>query len=248
NACEKLNKVLNGIPSPSGNMDVIIGNEAGGTIIHEAIGHGLEADMLNSSVYRDKLGQQVASNFVNIIDEPVRDNLRGSYAFDHEGRESKKTYLIKNGILVSYLHSNKTAALFETESTGHARREAYYCPTLVRMGNTYLDKGTSKKEEIISKIRNGIYVSQMGGGQVNTVTGDFVFKVSYGYLIKDGKLTDIIRGANISGNGPQMLQNIKAICDDLEHFDGGTCGKGQSMPVSDATPTIWVKLKVTGIK
>jgi len=229
-------------------MDVIIWNEAWWTIIHEAIGHWLEADLLNSSIYRDKLGKQVAATFVNIIDEPTRNGLRWSYNLDHEWVKSKKTYLIKDWVLVSYLHSNKTADLFETESTWHARREAYYCPTLVRMWNTYLDSWTSKKEEIISKIKNWIYVSQMWWWQVNTVTWDFVFKVSYGYLIKDWKLTDIIRWANISWNWPQMLQNIKAICDDLEHFDWWTCGKWQSMPVSDATPTIWVELKVTGVK
>lgn len=248
NAIEKLEKVLNWKPSPSGIMDVVISNESGWTIIHEAIGHWLEADLLNSSVYKDKLWQKVAQENINIVDEPSLCNLRGSYEYDHEWNKSKKTYLIKSWILVSYLHSEKTAELFETDSTWHARREWYYCPTLVRMWNTYLEAWTDKKEKVISQIKNWIYVAQMWGWQVNTVTWDFVFKVNYWYLIEDWKLTDIIRWANISGNWPEMLNNIKAICDDLVHFDWWTCGKGQSMPVSDATPTIWTQLKVTWIK
>ncbi|MCK9272029.1 TldD/PmbA family protein [Candidatus Gracilibacteria bacterium] len=241
----KLEKSLNGVKSPSGLMDVIIGNEAGGTIIHEAVGHGLEADLLNSSVYKGKLGQKVAASIVNVVDNPTICNLRGNYNFDHEGNIAKKTYLIKDGILVSYLHNTKTGEVFGVDSTGHGRRESYKYTTLVRMGSTYLEGGKDKKEDLIKKVKDGIYVSSMGGGQVNTVTGDFVFQVGLGYRIIDGKIGEVIRGANISGNGPEMLQNIEGICDDLEYFDGGTCGKGQQMPVSDATPTILVKLKVT---
>lgn len=149
-------------------------------------------------------------------------------------------------MLESYLHHNKSADLFDTKSTGHGRRESYAYTTLVRMGSTYLDAGRDRREDLIARVQDGIYVSQMGGGQVNTATGDFVFKVVYGYRIREGKLAEVIRGANISGNGPKMLMDIQGIADDLQYFDGGTCGKEQSMPVSDATPTILVKLKVTG--
>lgn len=209
NAIEKLEKVLNGTPSPSGTMDIVIGSEAGGTIIHEAVGHGLEADLQNSSVYKGKIGKKVAHSSVSIIDDPTREGLRGSYTVDHEGNPTKKTYLILDGILVSYMHHNKTAELFNTVSTGHGRRENYAYTTLVRMGSTYLEAGKDKREELIARVKDGIYVSQMGGGQVNTVTGDFVFKVIYGYRIRDGKLAEIIRGANISGNGPKMLMDIE---------------------------------------
>lgn len=246
NAIEKLDKVLSGIPSPSGVMDIVIGNEAGGTIIHEAVGHGLEADLQNSSVYKGQIGKKVAHESVNVIDDPTRPDLRGFYRVDHEGNPAQKTHLIRDGVLVSYMHHNKTAELFDTASTGHGRRESYAHTTLVRMGSTYLEAGDDTKEELITRVKDGIYVAQMGGGQVNTVTGDFVFKVVYGYRIRDGELREVIRGANISGNGPKMLMDIEGIANDLHFFDGGTCGKGQSMPVSDATPTILVKLKVTG--
>ena len=208
-AIEKLGKVLGGAPSPSGIMDIVIGNEAGGTIIHEAVGHGLEADLQNSSVYKGKIGEKVAHQSVTVIDDPTRPNLRGFYVVDHEGNPAQKTYLIKDGILVSYMHHNKSAELFGVSSTGHGRRESYAYTTLVRMGSTYLEAGNEKKEDLIARVKDGIYVAQMGGGQVNTVTGDFVFKVIYGYRIRDGMLAEVIRGANISGNGPAMLMDIE---------------------------------------
>lgn len=245
-ALADLDRALSGEPAPSGEMDVVIGNEAGGTIIHEAVGHGLEADLQNSSVYRGKLGQKVASDEVTVVDDPTIPGLRGFYALDHEGNPAKKTVLIEKGVLVSYMHQNRTAELFGTESTGHARRESYACETLVRMGSTYLAPGSHKKEDIVASVKDGLYVSKMGGGQVNTVTGDFVFKVSSGFRIRDGKICEAVRGANISGNGPKMLSEIRMVADDLHFFDGGTCGKGQQMPVSDATPTVLVRLKVTG--
>ncbi len=246
NAVSDLDRALSGEPAPSGEMDVVIGNESGGTIIHEAVGHGLEADLQNSSVYRGKLGQKVASEEVTVVDDPTIPGLRGFYALDHEGNPAKRTVLIDKGVLVSYMHQNRTAELFGTESTGHARRESYACETLVRMGSTYLAAGKHKKEDVIASVKDGLYVSRMGGGQVNTVTGDFVFKVSSGFRIRDGKICESVRGANISGNGPKMLSEIRMVADDLHFFDGGTCGKGQQMPVSDATPTVLVRLKVTG--
>lgn len=241
----KLEKSLSWAKSPSGLMDVIIWNEAGGTIIHEAIGHWLEADLLNSSVYKWKIWQKVASSKVNVVDNPTICNLRWNYNFDHEWNIAKKTYLIKDWILVSYLHNTKTSEVFGVSSTGHGRRESYKYPTLVRMWSTYLEWWKDKKEDLIKKVKDWIYVSSMGWWQVNTVTGDFVFQVGLGYRIIDWKIGEVIRWANISGNWPEMLLHIEWICDDLEYFDGWTCGKWQQMPVSDATPTILVKLKVT---
>jgi len=244
----QLDKILDAEPAPSGTMDVVIGAESGGTIIHEAVGHGLEADLQSSSVYRDKIWQLVAHPSVNVIDDPTLWDLRGFYSVDHEWNIPQKTYLIKDGILVSYLHNNKTADLFGVEPTWHGRRQDYSNSLIVRMGSTYLDNGVETKESLISRVKDGIYVAQMWGGQVNEVTGDFVFKVGYGYRIRNGELAEPIRAANIFWNGPEMLKNIQWIANDLGYFDGGTCGKWwQSMPVSDATPSILVKLKVTGI-
>lgn len=247
NATALLEKQLDGTPSPSGKMDVIIGNESGGTIIHEAVWHGLEADLQNSSVYKWKIGQKVASEKVTIVDNPTHRYERGFYEVDHEGNTAQNTVLIENGILKSYLHNSKTAQKFQVESTWHGRRESYKYKTLVRMGNTYMLPGNDKKEELIKKISNGLYVSRMGWWQVNTVTGDFVFKVQNGFLIENGAITQNVTGATLSGNGPEMLQEIYGICDDLVFFDGGTCGKWQSMPVSDGVPTFWTKLKVSGL-
>lgn len=242
-----LEKQLDWVPSPNGKIDVIIGNEAGGTIIHEAVWHGLEADLQNSSAYKDKIGQKVAHQSVNIIDNPTTVWERWFYNFDHEGNPSASTVLIENWVLKSYLHNTKTAKKFGVLSTGHGRKETYKHKSLVRMGNTYLMPGNDKKEDLIAKVQHGLYVSRMGWGQVNTTTWDFVFKVQNGFLIENGKLTKNVFGATLSGNGPEMLNEIYGICNDLDFFDGGTCGKWQSMPVSDGTPTILTKLKVSGV-
>lgn len=244
---EVLEKQLDGESSPNGKIDVIIGNEAWGTIIHEAVGHGLEADLQNSSVYKDMIGEKVASQLVTIVDNPTTVGERGHYSVDHEWHQAQNTVLIENGILKSYLHNTKTAKKFWVETTGHGRKETYKHKSLVRMWNTYLLPGNDKKEELIARVKHGIYVSRMWGWQVNTTTGDFVFKVQNGYLIENGQLTKNVRWATLSGNGPEMLHEIYGVCDDLHFFDWGTCGKWQSMPVSDGTPTILTKLKVSGV-
>lgn len=245
---EVLEKQLDGIPTPSGKLDVVIGNEAGGTIIHEAVGHGLEADLQNSSVYKGRIGEKVADSKVTIVDNPTTIGERWFYRYDHEWHQARYTTLIENWVLKSYLHNSKTAQKFGVSSTGHARRETYKYKTLVRMGNTYMLPGKDKKQDLISQISYGIYVSRMWWWQVNTTTWDFVFKVQNGYLIEDGKLTQNITGATLSWNGPEMLHEIYGICDDLNFFDGWTCGKWQSMPVSDGVPTIWTKLKVSWVE
>ncbi len=234
--------------SPSWEMDVIIWNEAGGTIIHEAIWHGLEADLQNSSVYKWKLWQKVAQDFVSVVDNPTTKFERWFYEFDHEWNKWENTYLIKNWILVSYLHNEKTAKKFKTTSTWHWRKETYKHKSLVRMWNTYLLPWKDKKEDLIKKVKNWIYVSRMWWGQVNTTTWDFVFKVQSGFLIENWNLTKNVRWATLSWNWPKMLNEIYWICDDLDFFDWWTCGKWQSMPVSDGTPTVWTKLKVSSFE
>ncbi len=245
-AISKLKQTLDWTNSPSGLMDVIIWNEAWGTIIHEAIWHWLEADLQNSSVYRWKIWQKVAASDINVVDDPTLPNKRWAYSYDHEWTKTQKTYLIKDWILVSYLHNNSTAELFNTKSTWHWRRESYKYTTLVRMWTTHLEPGLDKKEDLIKKVKEWIYISSMGWWQVNTITWDFVFQVSFWYKIKDWKLREVIKWWMISWNWPEMLNNIFWICNDLEYFDWWTCWKWQQMPVSDGTPTILVKLKVTG--
>ncbi len=242
----KLENILNWIPSPTWEMDIVISNESGWVIIHEAIWHWLEADLLNSSIYKWKLWKKVAKTEVNIIDDPTKKHLRWFYSFDSEWTKSKKTYLIKKWILVSYLHNNKTAEIYNTKSTWHWRRQNYTYTNLVRMWVTYLDKWINKPKDVIKKVKNGIYVYKMWWGQVNPITWDFIFNINYWRIIKNWKLWEFIRWWNVSWNWPKILKNIKYICDDLNYFDNWTCGKWQLMPVSDWNPTILVKLKVTG--
>ena len=243
-----LDKQLDAEKSPDWKIDVIIWNESGWTIIHEAVWHWLEADLQNSSVYKDKIGQKVASELVTVIDHPNHlAKQRGCYNIDHEGNISQKAVLIENWILKWYLHTHKTSLKFNTETTSHARRENYACKTLVRMGNTFLAPWKDKKEDLIKKVNYWLYVSRMWWWQVNTTTWDFVFKVQNWFLIENWVLTKPVRWATLSWNWPQMLNEIYWICDDLEIFDGWTCWKWQSMPVTDWTPTILTKLKVSSL-
>lgn len=247
-AINVLEKQLEWVPSPVWKIDVIIANEAGWTIIHEAVWHGLEADLQNSSVYRWKIWQKVASELVTIVDNPTTIGERGFYNFDHEWYPSRNTILIEKWILKSYLHNTKTASKFWVSSTWHGRKETYKHKSLVRMWNTYLLPWKDKKEDLIAKVNYGIYVSRMWWWQVNTTTWDFVFKVQNGYLIENWKLTKNVKWATLSWNWPEMLNEIYWVCDDLNFFDGWTCGKWQSIPVSDGTPTILTKLKVSWVE
>ncbi len=239
--------ILNWEQSPSWKMDVIIGNESWWTIIHEAVWHWLEADWLSSSIYKWKIWQKVASELVTIVDNPTLQNHRGFYNVDHEWVMAQNTVLIENWVLKSYLHNNKTAAKFWVVSTWHWRRQTYKHKTLVRMGNTYLMPWNDKKEDLIKKINYWIYVSRMWGGSVNPTSWEFVFKVQNWYLIENWELTKSISWSTLSGNWPEMLKEVYWVCDDLNIFDWWTCMKWQSMPVSDATATIWTKLKVSWV-
>ncbi len=192
-------------------MDIVIATEAGGVIIHEAVGHGLEGDLQASSAYSNQIDQMVASPKVTIIDDPLLPGLRGSYRLDHEGTPAERAVLIQNGKLVNYLHQQGTADFLKLPGNGHARRESYAHETIVRMSNTYMDNGPDAPEAIIASVQDGIYVTAMGGGQVNTTSGDFVFKVNFAYRIRDGKIAEVVRGANLSGNGPKMLKEISMV-------------------------------------
>ncbi|MBF0541649.1 MAG: TldD/PmbA family protein [Nitrospirae bacterium] len=231
-----------------GAMPVVISSEAGGTMVHEAIGHGLEADLAQQglSVYSQKLGQKIASELITVIDDATIPGNRGSFRFDDEGTLSAKNILVKDGILTSYMYDRLTAMKDGCSSTGNGRRESYHHKPIPRMTNTYLAQGKHNSEDIIKSVKNGLFVKKMGGGQVNTVTGDFVFEVSLGYEINDGVIGDMVRGATLSGNGPEILNSIDMIASDIG-FAIGTCGKdGQGAPVSDAMPTVRIPKIVVG--
>jgi TldD protein len=233
-----------------GRMPVVIASDAGGTMIHEAIGHGLEADLAQQglSVYSNKIGQQIASPLITVIDDSTLPNRRGSFRFDDEGVVSQKTVLVEKGILKGYLYDRLSAMKDNVGSTGNGRRESYEHRPIPRMTNTLIAPGESDPGEIIRSVHYGLFVKKMGGGQVNTVTGEFVFEVSEGYLITDGQIGEMVRGATLIGNGPEVLESIDMVGNDIG-FSIGTCGKdAQGVPVSDAMPTVRIPEIVVGGK
>jgi len=247
-AAQRALLMLRARKAPSGRMTVVLSSQAGGTMIHEAIGHGLEADLAQEglSVYSKKIGQTVASPLITVVDDPTLPQKRGSYAFDDEGTPSRRTLLVEKGILKGYLYDRLTAFKDGVEPTGNGRRESYRYKPIPRMSNTMILPGKSKPGEIIRSVEKGLWVKKMGGGQVNTVNGDFVFEVSEGYLIEKGGVGEPVRGAILTGNGPQILKEIDMVGDDLG-FGIGTCGKdGQGVPVSDAQPTLRIPELVVG--
>jgi len=246
-AANRAIKMLEAKPAPSGRMPVVMTSHAGGTMVHEACGHGLEADLVQKklSVYAGKKGQQVATPEVTVIDDGTTKKY-GYMSWDDEGVKSRKNVLIKNGVLEEFMYDRLTAMKENRESTGNGRRESYQNRPIPRMTNTYIDKGDIDPEEIIKATKRGLLVEKMGGGQVNTTNGDFVFDVAEGYLIENGEVKEAVRGATLTGNGPKVLSKIDMVGNDLG-FAIGTCGKdGQGVPVSDAQPTLRVKELVVG--
>jgi TldD protein len=232
-------------------MPVVLGPGITGILLHEAIGHGMEADFnrKNVSTYADMIGKKVAEPFVNIIDSGANKRQLGAINVDDEGTVSQSTSLVEKGILTGYLHDRISAKHYKVNPTGNGRRESYQYNPMPRMRNTYMLPGHSSPEEVIKSAKNGIYVKDMSNGQVKIGEGDFAFYVSQGNMIEDGKLTRPIKDVNIMGNGPRMLRNITMVADDLEMYQGGTgrCGKdGQSVPVSFGLPTCLVKSMTVG--
>ncbi|NLB88440.1 MAG: TldD/PmbA family protein [Syntrophomonadaceae bacterium] len=241
-------RMLDANPAPAGRMPVVMSAEAGGTMVHEACGHGLEADLVQKglSVYKNKIGEKVAADEVTVIDDATIDNKYGTYRFDDEGVAGERTVLIKDGYLTNYMYDRLTAQKEGRNSTGNGRRESYQHKPIPRMSNTFIASGSSDPEEIIKSTKHGLFVKKMGGGQVNTTYGDFVFEVQEGYIIEDGEIKYPVRGATLSGNGPKALAEIDRVGKDLG-FAIGTCGKdGQGVPVSDAQPTIRIKQLTVG--
>lgn len=247
-AADRAIKMLGARRAPGGNMAVVLSHEAGGTMIHEAVGHGLEADlaMQNLSVYSDKVGQMVASPLITVLDDATIPYKRGSFFFDDEGTPSERTVLVEDGILKGYMHDRLSAMRAGAVSTGNGRRESYHYRPIPRMTNTIIAPGKTDPASIVKSLDKGLFVRKMGGGQVNTVNGDFVFEVTEGYLIENGKVGELVRGATLTGNGPEVLSNIDMVGTDLG-FGIGTCGKdAQGVPVSDAQPTLRIPEIVVG--
>ncbi len=233
---------------PSGKMPVVIDNEFGGVIFHEACGHGLEATSVSkgTSIFAEKMGTKIASDIVSAVDDGTMPNAWGSQNVDDEGTKTRKNVLIENGILKSYLVDKLNGRRMGVESTGSGRRQSYkYAPTS-RMSNTYIMNGKSTKEEIISNTEYGLYAKKLGGGSVNTATGDFNFAVNEGYIIKNGKIDKPVKGATLIGNGGDILMKIDMVGNNLAHAQG-MCGSiSGTIPANLGQPTIRVQSITVG--
>jgi TldD protein len=226
-------------PAPSGPMTVVVGPGQGAFLFHEACGHGLEYDHIakGASAYVGKVGEQVASPLVTLVDDGTPADEWGTTAIDDEGRPVQRNVLIENGILTDYMYDFLRARKEGRPSSANGRRQSYKFLPIPRMTNTYIDNGTEDPEEIIRQTPQGVFIKRLGGGQVGP-NGDFVFGMTEAYMIEDGQLTDPLRGANLIGNGPEVLRAIDALGNDFE-FSQGTCGKdGQSVPVGVGQPTL----------
>jgi TldD protein len=236
---------LSARPAPSGEVPLVLAGGSGGILFHEACGHGLEADHIvkDASVYVGKVGTQVASPLVTLVDDGTVGSEWGTFAFDDEGRPAQRNVLIEDGILTDYLWDYLRARKDGRLSSGNGRRQTYQHLPMVRMTNTFLMPGEDDADEIVAQTPHGVYVAKLGGGQVNTTTGDFVFGTTEAYLIEDGKITEPLRDANLIGNGPEILKRVDAVATDFA-MTPGTCGKdGQSVPVGCGQAT----LRITGV-
>lgn len=248
NAARRAVSLLSAKPCPGGKMPVVMASSAGGTMVHEACGHGLEGDLVEKgmSAYAGKLGKQVADSRITVVDDATLDCRYGSYAYDDEGFTGRRNVLIENGILQSYMYDYHTAKKVGAFSTANGRRQSYRHKPVVRMSNTLIMPGTDDPEEIIAAVEHGLLVTKMGGGQVNTLNGDYVFDVAEGFMIINGEIAYQMRGATLAGNGPKSLNDVEMVGSDLG-FAIGTCGKsGQSAPVADAQPTLKINNLVVG--
>ena len=242
--------LFDAVQPPAGEMPVVMAAGAAGILLHEAIGHGMEADFnrKNVSIYSDKLGKPVAKPFVSIVDEGTQEGARGAINVDDEGNAAGRTMLVEKGTLTSYLHDSISAKHYGVKPTGNGRRQGYEHVPMPRMRSTYMLPGPHTPDEIMASVKKGIYCELFSNGQVNIGAGDFTFYVKNGYLIEDGKITKPIKDVNIIGNGPKVLELIDMVGNDLKIDEGGwTCGKdGQYVPVSQGLPTVRVSSITVG--
>jgi TldD protein len=233
---------LGAVDAPAGEMPVVLGPGWPGVLLHEAVGHGLEADFnrKKTSAFAGLIGQQVASPKVTVVDNGLMPGRRGSINMDDEGNPTQETVLIENGILKGFLSDKLNSRLMGMPNTGSGRRESYHHIPMPRMTNTYMLNGEDMPEDIIKSVKRGLYAVNFGGGQVDITNGKFVFSASEAYLIEDGKVTRPVKGATLIGNGPEALKYVSMVGNDLALDEGiGTCGKaGQSVPVGVGMPTV----------
>jgi TldD protein len=235
-------------PAPAGTFMVVLSSEAGGTLIHETVGHGLEADLNDRglSVYAGKIGQRVASELITVIDDGSLPGKRGTSTIDDEGTPTQRNVLIEGGVLRGYMTDRKHARKMGLPLSGNGRRESFRHLPICRMTNTLIAPGDGDPDEILRSVKEGIFVRKMGGGQVDVVSGNFAFEITEGYRIEQGRLAGAIRGATLTGQGPTVMTQIDMVARDLG-FSIGTCGKdGQGAPVADAQPTLRIPAIVIG--
>jgi TldD protein len=241
-AADRALTLLRARPAPSGRLPVVLKRGAGGVLFHEACGHGLEADLVrrDASVFRGRIGERVASPLVTVVDDGTYGREWGTFAIDDEGTPARRNVLIEDGVLTDYMWDVVRARAAGRPSSGNGRRETYRHLPMVRMTNTYLLPGTTDPDDIIADTEHGLYCVALGGGQVNTATGDFVFGVTEAYLIENGVVTEPVRAAQLIGNGADALRLVDAVGNDFDTW-AGTCGKeGQGVPVSSGQPTLRV--------
>ncbi|MDR3194344.1 MAG: TldD/PmbA family protein, partial [Tannerella sp.] len=253
-ATEVVNKtaiLFQAVKPKGGEMPVVMGAGGSGILLHEAIGHAFEADFnrKNTSIFSDKLNQVVCDKHINVVDDGTIPSNRGSVNIDDEGVEGQKTYIVRNGVLTSYLHDRISARHYGVAPTGNGRRESFRMSPIPRMRATYMEAGNYSEEEIIASVKKGVYAANFTNGQVQIGAGDFTFFVKNGYLIENGKLTQPVKDVNIIGNGPKALADITMTGNNYQMDNGTwTCGKdGQSCPVTCGMPSALVsKLTVGG--
>jgi TldD protein len=237
---------------PAGEMPVVLAAGPSAILLHEAIGHGMEADFnrKRTSIYADKMGKRIANEQVTIVDDGTLSNARGAIGIDDEANPTERTVLVEDGVLKSYMYDEISARHYGVRPTGSGRRQDFRSAPLPRMRSTIMEAGPHDPAEIIESVENGLYCVSFANGQVNIGAGDFSFYMRQGYLIENGKLTRPVKDVNIIGNGPEALSRIDLVGNDLVVDEGGwTCGKdGQGVPVSQGMPTVRVsKLTVGGV-
>lgn len=249
-AVSQTSLMFEAIKPKGGEMPVVMGAGGSGILLHEAIGHAFEADFnrKNISIFSEKLGKQICNPNINVVDDGTVVNSRGAINFDDEGVESQKTYIVRDGVLESYLHDRISAKHYGVAPTGNGRRQSFRHAPLPRMRVTYMENGNVSEQDIISSVKKGVYVDNFTNGQVQIGAGDFTFFVKTGYLIENGKLTHPIKDINVIGNGPKALADISLVGNNLKIDEGAwTCGKdGQGVPVGQGLPSVLVNQLTVG--